>query len=146
MKTVSAGVIITDSRYTLVGHATGKPERWGYDIFKGGRESINEKYISAALRELYEETGITLTKNDLTPLGKFDYRPDKSLRLFLYRSLNVKKEFDLTKLKCTSFLEDGTPEMDKYKFVPVDKLHLFLYKSLSPIVFNAVHSLKKGLN
>lgn len=145
MKKTSAGIIITDARYILVGHATGKPIRHGYDIFKGSRQSAQEKWIDAALRELKEESGIVLSRDGLQDFGKFKYTDKKNLRLFVYRSLNVKKEFDPSRLVCTETLEDGRPEMDGFRIIALPKVHLFLYRSLSPIVFNIVSQLPKGI-
>lgn len=145
MKKTSTGVIITDGRYTLLGHATGKPLRKGYDIFKGGKES-GEKWVDAALRELKEEAGVILEPQDLIDMGKYDYRPNKNLRIFVYRSNNVKKEFPMEDLSCSSYLEDGTLEMDMYKYIPIHRLHLYLYPSLYPIVFKIIQDLPKGIS
>lgn len=146
MKTISSGIIITDARYVLAGHGTGKPIRNGYDIFKGKKDQKTEKYIDTALRELYEESSIVLNRHDLMYAGKFEYLYNKNLKLWVYRSKNVKKEFPLVDLKCLSVTPNSDYEMDHYRYIAVDKLQVFLYKSLYPIVFEIVHGLPKGIS
>jgi 8-oxo-dGTP pyrophosphatase MutT (NUDIX family) len=146
VKTVIAGIVVTDGRYVLLGHVTGKGVRGGYDIFKGNRQNSKEKYIDTALREMKEETGVELKADDLEYKGKFDYQDDKKLILYSYRSRNVKKEFERDTLYCSSFTEEGLPEMDNYKIVAFHILHLYLPRELRDIVFKIVHDTAKGIS
>jgi len=147
MKKFTVGVIITDGKYLLVGHGTGKPTRQGFDIFKGVVEGKDVDFIDTAVRELEEESGIVVSKEDLFFAGKFDYTKKKDLYLYVYRSRNVKKEFDVSKLKCRSLIENSDkPEIDSYRIISLSKFHIFLYRSLYPIVFKIVHDLKKGIS
>jgi 8-oxo-dGTP pyrophosphatase MutT (NUDIX family) len=135
MKKTSAGVVLSDGSYVLIGHASGKPERNGYDIFKGWVMFGVENPVKAALRELEEESGIVLLPDEIEELGKFKYQPKKDLKLYLYRSENLKREFKIEDLRCTSFIPfKGIPEINGYKFCPINKLSYFLYNSLHPIV------------
>jgi putative (di)nucleoside polyphosphate hydrolase len=61
----SCGVIVTDGQQLLLGHATRSP-RW--DIPKGIVEP-GETLAVAAARELLEETGLTVTPEEITNLG-----------------------------------------------------------------------------
>jgi hypothetical protein len=80
-KHVSCGVIVTDGRRLLLGHATRSP-RW--DIPKGMVEP-GESLIAAATRELYEETGLVATEADMRSLGVHAYLRDKDLALFAWQ-------------------------------------------------------------
>src|ERR1051325_3487569 len=81
-KSTSCGVIITDGKRLLLGHATGSP-RW--DIPKGMAEA-GESFAAAAVRELQEETGLTVTEAELRPLGGHTYRRGQDLALFCWPS------------------------------------------------------------
>jgi len=78
--TTSCGVIVTDGRRLLLGHATRSP-RW--DIPKGEAEP-GEGFAAAARRELLEETGLDAPESALQPLGVFPYRRAKDLALFAW--------------------------------------------------------------
>jgi len=78
--TTSCGVIVTDGKRVLLGHATRSP-RW--DIPKGEAEP-GESFAAAARRELYEETGLQAPEADLRPLGVRPYRRAKDLALYAW--------------------------------------------------------------
>ncbi len=79
-KRVSCGVIVTDGDRILLGHATRSP-RW--DIPKGVAEP-GESFVAAAVRELFEETGLTVAAGELRDLGVHSYLRDKDLALFCW--------------------------------------------------------------
>jgi 8-oxo-dGTP pyrophosphatase MutT (NUDIX family) len=79
-KTISCGVIVTDGRRLLLGHASCSP-RW--DIPKGGVEP-GESFAEAARRELQEETGLVAPEAALLPLGVKPYLRNKDLALFAW--------------------------------------------------------------
>jgi len=95
-KTISCGVIVTDGRRLLLGHATRSP-RW--DIPKGGVEP-GETLVAAACRELFEETGLTAPETALTPLGMHPYLRYKDLALFGWEPREMPDPRDLV---CTTF-------------------------------------------
>jgi 8-oxo-dGTP pyrophosphatase MutT (NUDIX family) len=76
----SSGVIVTDGRRVLLGHATRSP-RW--DIPKGVAEP-GEALRTAAARELREETGLEVPPAVLIDLGAHAYLPGKDLALFAW--------------------------------------------------------------
>ncbi len=79
-KTISCGVIVTDGKRLVLGHATRSP-RW--DIPKGGIER-GETLEQTARRELREETGLAAPTGALSALGTFPYLRDKDLALFAW--------------------------------------------------------------
>ena len=79
-KTTSCGVIVTDGERLVLGHATRSP-RW--DIPKGEAEP-GESFLTAARRELFEETGLDAPEAELRPLGVFPYRRGKDLALYAW--------------------------------------------------------------
>jgi putative (di)nucleoside polyphosphate hydrolase len=107
----SAGVIVTDGRRLLLGHATHSP-RW--DIPKGVAEP-GESFLAAAVRELDEETGLVVRPEALRNLGVHAYRPDKDLALFVWTQVEMPRPEHLV---CRSMfpLRNGAmvPEFDKF--------------------------------
>ena len=109
-KSTSCGVIITDGQRLLLGHATGSP-RW--DIPKGMAEP-GESFAAAAVRELFEETGLEVPEAALRPLGVHAYRRGKDLALFCWPSPQMP---DPRSLFCTSCFPLGgrmIPEFDRF--------------------------------
>jgi putative (di)nucleoside polyphosphate hydrolase len=109
-KSTSCGVIVTDGKRLLLGHATGSP-RW--DIPKGVAEP-GESFAAAAVRELLEETGLRALETDLRPLGVHQYRRGKDLALFCWPSPELP---DPKQLTCTSYFPLGgrmVPEFDRF--------------------------------
>ena len=111
MKTISCGVIVTDGKRLVLGHATRSP-RW--DIPKGGVEP-GETLEEAARRELREETGLNAPESALTALGTYPYLRDKDLALFAWALAPLP---DPATLLCSAYftLRDGTrlPEFDRF--------------------------------
>jgi 8-oxo-dGTP pyrophosphatase MutT (NUDIX family) len=107
----SAGVIVTDGRRVLLGHATHSP-RW--DIPKGIAEP-GESFVAAAVRELEEETGLVVVADALRDLGLHAYRPGKGLALFVWMPREMPRPDQLV---CRSMfaLRSGAmaPEFDKF--------------------------------
>lgn len=110
-KTTSCGVIVTDGKRLLLGHASRSP-RW--DIPKGGVEP-GETLAAAARRELREETGLEAPAAALVPLGVKPYLRNKDLALFAW---SVPALPDPRTLACGSFvaLPNGgrLPEFDRF--------------------------------
>lgn len=113
---VSCGTLVVDGDHRLLlGHVTHTP-RW--DIPKGLQDE-GETLLAAAMRELYEETGLVFPAERFAEIGRIDYRRDKALHLF-----RVDAGPDLCALDgltCRSFFPHRstgkpTPEMDGYRW------------------------------
>jgi 8-oxo-dGTP pyrophosphatase MutT (NUDIX family) len=103
-------VIVTDGTRLLLGHATRSP-RW--DIPKGIAEP-GESLAAAAVRELHEETGLSVPETMLRPLGVFPYRRDKDLALFCWTPPQMPEPRTLV---CTSYFPFNgkmLPEFDRF--------------------------------
>ena len=131
-KTISCGVIITDGSSVLIARPTGETR---YNIPKGMVDP-GESFLQTAVRELEEETGLTVDPAELSPLGKFAYRPDKDLVLYLYR---VETMPDENSLHCRSTFTDKRtgrqlPELDKFAVVDWSTAIRMVNPSLQPVM------------
>src|SRR5581483_5103236 len=110
-KPVSCGVVVTDGRVLLLGHATRTP-RW--DLPKGIADP-GEEFLAAACRELQEETGLVADPLALVPIGTYPYQSNKGLCLFGWVPAEMP---DPKTLVCASTFEarDGAmlPEFDRF--------------------------------
>lgn len=111
---LSSGILVKVNNNYAIGHVTHR--EW-YDIFKGHVEN-QETILQAALRECKEESSIEFDAKDLTYVGFFDYTKKKDMVLFLGRKNDLKVEH----MKCTTFLENGSPEMDGFEIVSFNEM------------------------
>jgi 8-oxo-dGTP pyrophosphatase MutT (NUDIX family) len=130
-RSISAGVIVTDGRRLLLGHASRSP-RW--DIPKGGVEP-GESLLGAACRELKEETGLVVPEAELVPLGVKPYLRNKDLALFAW---TVPTLPDPTTLACSEFfvLPNGArlPEFDRFGLFKPDEAQARVGKNLARLL------------
>ena len=110
-KRISCGVIVSDGRRVLLGHATRSP-RW--DIPKGVAEP-GESLVGAAVRELFEETSLTVPEAELRSLGVHAYLRDKDLALFAWSPAEM-PEVSALVCRSTFALPNGAtlPEFDRF--------------------------------
>jgi 8-oxo-dGTP pyrophosphatase MutT (NUDIX family) len=123
---ITCGIIITDGKYFLIGRLQSR-EFW--DIPKGIRQK-GETFAQAALRELFEETSISLREDDLLELGTFTYTKEKKIHLFLYYTDDLPH---ISKMECG--LKEQI-EMDEYKYIPINQHHRYLPYNLRRIIDN----------
>ena len=128
----TCAVIYTDGTKFLACHPTGKIKNQSYSLPKGISE-LNEDWKNAAVRELYEETSLSIDKNKLKYLGVFKHSIDKHLVLFLYKT-NILP--NISSLKCLSKFEFNgkmIDEVDGYAYLNISTLNLLDRKTL-PII------------
>jgi 8-oxo-dGTP pyrophosphatase MutT (NUDIX family) len=127
----SCGVIVTDGKLILLGHATRSP-RW--DIPKGTAEP-DENFTDAAVRELREETGLVVPPSELAVLGVHPYLRGKDLALFGWERRQLPDPKSLT---CNSHfpLPNGTllPEFDRFGLFSWDEALSRVGKNLARIL------------
>ncbi len=120
MKTgrTSCGVVVSDGRHLLLGHATRSP-RW--DIPKGEAEP-GEEFAAAAARELREETGLAVEPSELSTLGVHVYLRGKDLALFAWTPAVLPDPGGLV-CRSTFTLPNGAvlPEFDRFAFIGWDE-------------------------
>jgi putative (di)nucleoside polyphosphate hydrolase len=131
---ISCGVVVTDGRTLLLGHATRSP-RW--DIPKGLAQT-GEKLSDAAVRELQEETGLTAPPQALSFLGVHAYLRDKRLALFLWRQIQMP---DPSLLICSSLIErpgfETLPELDRFGIFAIETALSMVGKNLKRVLNEA---------
>jgi 8-oxo-dGTP pyrophosphatase MutT (NUDIX family) len=127
----SCGVIVTDRKRILLGHATRSP-RW--DIPKGTAEP-DESFVDAAVRELHEETSLVASPDDLVALGVHTYLRGKDLALFAWKLSQLPDPQSLT---CSSHfaLPNGTllPEFDRFGLFSWDEARSRVGKNLARLL------------
>ena len=109
----SCGVLIKHNNKYLLGHATGQDQK-SYGIPKGAQEK-GETDKMTALRELYEETNISLPEESLSdePIIQYKTKSGKTIVVF---SAELAALPD--KIFCHSIVEGRNyPEFDDFKWV-----------------------------
>src|SRR5437763_1783136 len=126
-KSISCGVLITDGRRLLLGHATRSP-RW--DIPKGIAEP-GEDLAAAARRELFEETGLDAPTAELRPLGVFPYLSGKDLALFAWIVRHLPDPQTLVCASCFDWRGSMLPEFDRFGLFTHEEAMVRVGKSLA---------------
>ena len=123
---VSCAIIISDRFSILGGRGPGKPDaKHQYDLAGKGCAEPGESHLDAAVRELREETGISLPKEavaEVKDLGQWAYIPGKDLHIF---TLLVDRLPAIDSLFCESTFESygrEMPELAAYREIPIAEL------------------------
>ena len=124
MKRVTSAIVIINRDGNILGcHATGKPKGTGYDFPKGMVE-VGESDRDAAIRELWEETDITLKHPErLIDCGVHPHNREKDIHIFLYQT-----DYFPGPWKCNSFFElngHKIPEVDSYMVISKKQRGMF---------------------
>lgn len=134
-KVISAGVLVKFGDRYVLGHATGCEH---FDMFKG-RMDEGESYIETAIRECREESGLEFKEHELKFLGLHTYTKKKDLVIYIAKVAKL----DMSELKCSTFLENGNPEMDYYEMMDWEEMLSKLGRSMSAL-FKTLESEIKG--
>jgi putative (di)nucleoside polyphosphate hydrolase len=128
---MSCGVLVTDGVRVLLGHASRSP-RW--DIPKG-LVHPGEPLVTAAVRELFEETGLQADPVALLPLGTHVYLRDKDLTLFGWTPRALPDPADL---RCLSLVElpggKSMPELDRFDLFAFDAAVAVVSRNLARVL------------
>lgn len=119
----------------FVGHPGGKKwEKQNYWAFLKGGVEDGEDWISTALREFNEESGVLIEDDkNLIPLGSTMQNPQKTVIAYGIYFPNIDPD------KCYSNIADNCThnEIDRYQWITYDKLcqcthrkHLIFYEKL----------------
>lgn len=141
---VTCGIFVIDNNNNLlIVHATHAP--WNTWSIPKGLVNIGETYKEAAIRELWEETGIDLNKkiDEVNYLGTSDYvKQRKKLMAFW---IKLDKTINLNQLKCISMVNrlnmEPFPEVDKYKMVTLNESETLLHRSQETLLPDLIKKL-----
>lgn len=138
MKIISSGFIIQckDGKY-LLGRADGHSDPYCWTVFKGQQEP-NETLIDTAIRELKEETGISVVSDHrLNRNISTNYVHTYSMKrkdVYLYLLFDKEGVLDSFELKCSSFMKNGRPEICEYRRFSLDELERHIFPSQRGII------------
>lgn len=122
---ITCGVIVTDGNSFIVAHPTNAKWKKAWSVPKGIKDE-GETLAEAASRELFEETTLKISPNNLKLLIKDKYRPGKDIAIFIaYVDELPNKE----SLRCDStfnFKGKMIPECDAFAIIPFSKYPEYL--------------------
>jgi 8-oxo-dGTP pyrophosphatase MutT (NUDIX family) len=127
---ITCGIYLysTPMKKFLVCHATNSP--WNsWSIPKGLKDEGEEPFV-AAVRELYEETGVAIEKLHVLKkhtLPAVNYRKQKKL----LESFLIITDSDLENFPfvCITHTKKGIPEVDRWKWIAPEMIVTLLHES-----------------
>lgn len=127
----TCGIFIIFKNEILICHPTN--HSWDLWSIPKGVPDDGELFLDAAIREVKEETNITLSKdkNEFTELPVSIYKhKEKQLVSYVCMIEKVTEE-----LICDSFVEpEGFPEVDEFRWVSFDEAERLLHYSQSAVI------------
>jgi 8-oxo-dGTP pyrophosphatase MutT (NUDIX family) len=127
---ITCGVYLysTEIDRILVGHVTNR-NYWS--IPKGHLERDDKSYFTCAIRELWEETNISISDINIIQKHELDFNDyrngKKKIKTFIIVTNTPIEKLDI---KCNSYFYEGnikTPEFDNYKWIKVDSLRNYVH-------------------
>lgn len=134
-KVLAAGVFLVRKNGTiLICHPTNhKPDFWS---IPKGKLDDNETPLAAAIRETFEESNISLLFNEknIIALEPVNYGHKKKMLypFVFFESMSVVLNWDNFDIKCNSNVpldRGGFPEMDDFKWVPIEDARPLLHET-----------------
>ena len=133
-KKLTAGLVLTDGKFILGCKGTyAKPGR--FDLPKGQVDE-GETPIQACIREVKEETNLTVKKSDLKDQGKYEYLKNKDIYLFSHKIDKLPK---ISSMRNNSFFVDKRsgkelPEITGHKYIPMDSVTKHFHPKIAEII------------
>jgi 8-oxo-dGTP pyrophosphatase MutT (NUDIX family) len=127
---ITCGIYLysTEIDRVLVGHVSNHNS---WSIPKGHLEGGDKSYFTCAIRELWEETNISISDINILKKYEFDftvYRSgNKKIKTFLIITDTPIEKLDI---KCNSYFYENntkTPEFDTYKWIKIDSLRNYVH-------------------
>jgi 8-oxo-dGTP pyrophosphatase MutT (NUDIX family) len=127
---ITCGIFLYSTKIdrVLVGHVTNQN---AWSIPKGHLDDSDSSYFDCAIRELWEETNISISNLNILEKHEFDftmYRSSKKkIKTFL---IITDTPIEKLHIKCNSYFYEGsvkTPEFDTYKWIKVDSLKNYVH-------------------
>lgn len=143
---VRAAVFLTDGEKVLICHAPNKKhEVHTWDLPKGHAEA-NEDAHDCAVRELFEETGLTIDydKTQMIEFGPLPYFKDEMTILIL--KMATEDLPPIESMKCTSYFDwygKQLPEVNEFQYVDFRSAVELCYNSLAKPIQSAIMHLYK---
>lgn len=81
--------MITDGDFVLV---QNRQKSWQGLVFPGGKIDPNESFVSSVIREVYEETGLTVSDLTFCGVKQFPLTDDTRYMVFLYKTATFSGE------------------------------------------------------
>lgn len=143
-KVKSAGILIKSNDKVLLVHATGQKPEMGWGLPKG-RVDDGESLTQAAVRETFEECGLSIPEDGLQPLTMTSYnssdegeRIKKELHVFMFET---DESIQQEKLSCSTFFNPHwvknenvkLPEVDNFKWVEISDVKNVAMKSIKKV-------------
>lgn len=130
---VTCAVVIRKAGKLLLVHSTNAP--WTQWNFPKGIAEKDERHCDAAVRELKEETGLTIAADDLQDFGIFRYLAGKDMHVFVY---DAKEDINPRTMVCESLffcdhLKKMFPEVNQWSMVPFAKFPVYLAPALTQL-------------
>jgi 8-oxo-dGTP pyrophosphatase MutT (NUDIX family) len=131
---VSAGFVVRSKEGKfLIGKTTKYPKKQCWTVFKGQQED-GESLIATAVRELREEAGIDILRDETLQKSQstspFFTFPMKDKDVVLYLLNDDQGVLDDAKFKCSSYWgSERTPEICDYKWATFEEMSELIFPS-----------------
>lgn len=146
MKPVSCGVLIESNGLFLLGHST-QPQSYKFNptdefwTIPKGIVNKGESDINAAIREVYEETGIHIPDYyDISEYPVYMTISTHYKTIKAYHLIDVDSKLSNIECKCSSIIHNknmthmnGLPELDMFMWATKDQARQLVFSSLKAL-------------
>ena len=127
---ITCGIYLysTEIDRVLVGHVTNQH---AWSIPKGHLDRGDRSYFACAIRELWEETNISINDINILEKHEFDFTTYKNAKKKIKTFLIITDTpIETLNIKCNSYFYENdikTPEFDAYKWIKIDSLKNYVH-------------------